>query len=311
MERRTGLVTLKLTQAAELAAAAMPGARVLACAMLPGGRSNTTYRLHLDDGRRVVLRLYTRDEGGCAKEIALARMLGSEMPVAAPLGHCGPGVADVPHPAALFEYRRGTLLSAITPGNAVGLSIGRVLARIRAHTFLLPGDLRAPPLHVEPWEFGDDPAQGFVRWCIHETRAGERLGLVLSKRLLDFAAVCSQRWPEMRHEARLVHGDFNPTNILVDGDEVTAIVDWEWAHSGNPLGDLANLLRARDEFPLPQAFIDGVLQGLADGGVRMPHDWREQANWLDLLSACEFLTSTADRPQIHARAMAQIRQALA
>ncbi len=310
MERREDIVPLKLAQAAELVSACLPGARVLSCAPLPGGKSNTNYRVQLQDGRRVVLRLYTRNPGACPKEVALAAMLADDLPVAAALGHCAPGVAGVGYPCALFEYKPGTLLSAISPGYAVGHSVGSVLASIGGHSFGHPGDLRAPPLRVEPWEFGEDPSLGFVRWCVYETRAGERLGLVLSKRLLDFAQASSERWPGLRSEARLTHGDFNPTNLLIDGDDVSAVVDWEWAHSGTPLADLANLLREREDFFLPPAFVDGVLQGLADGGVYLSHDWREQAAWLDLLSACEFLTSTIDRPMTHARAMQQIRATL-
>jgi aminoglycoside phosphotransferase (APT) family kinase protein len=39
----------------------------------------------------------------------------------------------------------------------------------------------------------------------------------------------------------IVHGDFGPQNLLVnnDGDSAQAVVDWEWAHLGNPIEDLA------------------------------------------------------------------------
>lgn len=39
----------------------------------------------------------------------------------------------------------------------------------------------------------------------------------------------------------LVHGDFGPNNVLVDPAtrEVTAVLDWEWAHLGRPVEDLA------------------------------------------------------------------------
>jgi aminoglycoside phosphotransferase len=41
--------------------------------------------------------------------------------------------------------------------------------------------------------------------------------------------------------AVLVHGDYGPNNILLDpgAHEVTAVVDWEWAHAGDPVEDLA------------------------------------------------------------------------
>lgn len=36
----------------------------------------------------------------------------------------------------------------------------------------------------------------------------------------------------------LVHADFKPGNILLDGTRVTALLDWELAHLGDPLEDL-------------------------------------------------------------------------
>ena len=36
----------------------------------------------------------------------------------------------------------------------------------------------------------------------------------------------------------LVHADFKPGNLLLVGDEVTALLDWELAHLGDPLEDL-------------------------------------------------------------------------
>ncbi|MFF0741647.1 phosphotransferase family protein [Streptomyces sp. NPDC004111] len=50
---------------------------------------------------------------------------------------------------------------------------------------------------------------------------------------------------EVFHRARpgtvLVHGDFGPNNVLLTGDgaRVTALLDWEWAHAGDPVEDLA------------------------------------------------------------------------
>ncbi len=48
---------------------------------------------------------------------------------------------------------------------------------------------------------------------------------------------------EAEHDgsAVLVHGDFGPNNVLVDtaGLMVVAVVDWEWAHAGDAVEDLA------------------------------------------------------------------------
>jgi aminoglycoside phosphotransferase (APT) family kinase protein len=45
----------------------------------------------------------------------------------------------------------------------------------------------------------------------------------------------------------LVHGDFKPGNVLLEGDEVTVVLDWETVHLGDPhedLGWVTNPLRA-------------------------------------------------------------------
>lgn len=48
----------------------------------------------------------------------------------------------------------------------------------------------------------------------------------------------------------LVHGDFKPGNVLFEGDRITAILDWETAHLGDPLEDLGwmtNPARRREQ----------------------------------------------------------------
>ncbi len=37
----------------------------------------------------------------------------------------------------------------------------------------------------------------------------------------------------------VVHGDFGPQNVLFEDDRITALLDWEFAHIGQPVEDLA------------------------------------------------------------------------
>ena len=37
----------------------------------------------------------------------------------------------------------------------------------------------------------------------------------------------------------IVHGDFGPQNVLIAGDNISALLDWEFAHAGQPVEDLA------------------------------------------------------------------------
>jgi hypothetical protein len=55
----------------------------------------------------------------------------------------------------------------------------------------------------------------------------------------------------------IVHGDAGPANFLFEGNTVTALLDWELVHYGDPMADLA-MLCLRNLFqpfiPLPEAF---------------------------------------------------------
>jgi aminoglycoside phosphotransferase (APT) family kinase protein len=48
-------------------------------------------------------------------------------------------------------------------------------------------------------------------------------------------------FPEAGPGRALVHGDYGPNNMLFDPQTfaVTAVLDWEWSHAGDPVDDLA------------------------------------------------------------------------
>lgn len=55
---------------------------------------------------------------------------------------------------------------------------------------------------------------------------------------LEAAAVWLRRTAPISSRSVLVHGDFKPGNALLEGEEITALLDWETAHLGDPLEDL-------------------------------------------------------------------------
>lgn len=310
LERRTEIIELNFEQARRLLAAAMPGTRLLSHRLLTGGRANTNYLLETDGGPRV-LRMYVRDASCLQKETALARLL-AELPVPAALG-----VGEIVGfpPFALFEFKPGRSLSELLTENALPESaarnIGRLLAHIGKYSFEHFGDLRAADgeLRAVPWEFGDNALLGFMRWCLFESPAGKRLGTGTRDRLWAI----TQR--EAEHDdglpPTLSHGDFNPTNILLDETgAVTALLDWEFAHAGGPLSDIGNLLRTRDDYLLPASFVVELHAGMIEGGLALPQDWRARAAFTDLTSACEFLSSVEDKPLTHAAAKRQVLEFL-
>ncbi|MFC1400934.1 MULTISPECIES: phosphotransferase family protein [Streptacidiphilus] len=120
------------------------------------------------------------------------------------------------------------------------------LRRAREHTLLtrLQATLPVPPVH------GLDKGTltlGFVTG----TPGQELMDAGSAEQVLEACGTLLRRIHETTpnilgagpHDAGkvLVHGDFGPNNLLLDPVtfQVTAVVDWEFAHLGDPVEDLA------------------------------------------------------------------------
>lgn len=108
-------------------------------------------------------------------------------------------------------------------------AVAEMLARIHAVPwreqgldFLLDGDDSDDPLATElrPWR-----------------RMAERAGIAHHRVLVGLGSYLATNQPA---DARmtLIHGDPNPGNYLVRGNEVVAVLDWEVAAIGDPRSDL-------------------------------------------------------------------------
>ena len=106
---------------------------------------------------------------------------------------------------------------------------------------------------------------------------------------------------------RLVHGDFKPGNLLLLDDEVSAVLDWETAHLGDPhedLGWVTNPLRAA-EHRIPDAWQPADLLERWSSITGLPVDldtvrwWQVLANFklavIVLTGAHSFVDGRIDR----------------
>jgi aminoglycoside phosphotransferase (APT) family kinase protein len=169
---------------------------------------------------------------------------------------------------------------------AVGRRLGHVagtlagMPHLRAGTFA-DGDLRVEPfaLDLVDWVESHRDALG---WTPEETAA------------LDGVADRAQELLDTVGRVSLAHSDLNPKNVLVDPDtlEITAVVDWEFAHAGSPYTDLGNLLR----FDRQPAYVAGVLDGytaLRGGAVT---DVLDLARAADLVALVELAARREANP---------------
>ena len=256
---------------------------------LEGGWSGETF-LAEAGGERTVVRVFAglRHSPHAAEiQAALLRLVRGLLPV--------PRVLEVRRadpltemPALLVtEWLPGTRADLLLPtlddaGLArVGAAVGRVAAPLGGMPMLERGVFADGSLRVEPFEVDLPASLGPLR---------ER-----ALALLD----------EERRTC-LVHSDLNPKNLLLDPEtlEVTAVLDWEFAHAGHPFTDLGNLLR----FDRQPAYVEALLAAYAELRSTPPERALELARAADLFALTELASRVgqnpvADRAAVHLEAI--------
>ncbi|MEW9551084.1 phosphotransferase family protein [Nonomuraea sp. NPDC050783] len=301
-------------------------AEVTAVRTLAGGFSHETCLLTLAgaaSGREsVVARLGGERPGVEAAVMARAR---AHVPVPAVLRVLP--ASDGCRPVMLLEYVPGTPLSHVLEVgrhgpreprkphdlHGLGVEVGRVVAAVGAVTFDRPGFFGGEGLAAgteQPWSA---QLPGFAAACMAAEPVQERLDAATRR---EWAALCAAHAPALarvdRH-SRLAHADVNPKNILVSpvaggGWRVDALLDWEFAYSGCPYGDAANMLRFGADYPAP--FVAGFRAGFAahqPAGAPLDRDWAYLGRVLDMFALSDLVT----RPRRNAvvdRAAEEIRR---
>ncbi len=244
---------------------------ILSCALLSGGACNSNYRIRLSTGEDYVVRLYRR--GSPLLEQRAMALVKKLLPV--------PEVLQAGEGWAVMRFLPGVQLREAPEAAA---SAARALAVVGTVGFPSAGEL-LPDGSVRPWPFRG--LRGFMALCLEKPGVRGRLGLDAVHGIERLLEREDGRLSEIEAESRLVHGDFNPRNILVSEGEVSGILDWEFAHSGSPWEDVGNLLRHQ-----APGSLRAVEEGLREGGMSLPPDWRRRADLADLSSHLEFLDST-------------------
>lgn len=254
-ELPSGVPGIDVPRLAEWLARELPGlpgsGRITAIDLIAGGRSNLTYGITLDGGRRVVLRrpplghvLPTAHDMGREYRVLTALGDRTSVPVPRTLAFCDD--EDVIGARFyLMDFVEGRVLRTredaadITPEQARGLSEALAEALAAIHTVDLKAagleDFGRPSGYMERqlrrWRKQWDGSQEAIR------ATGVTRDLPEYDRLVERLA---GRMPADA-PARLVHGDFRLDNALARVEprpEIAAVVDWEMSTLGDPLSDL-------------------------------------------------------------------------
>lgn len=272
---------------------------------LEGGHSGELFLVQAASGR-AVLRVYRREPDRALIDAALLRRMRGLIPV--------PEVLDA-RPAAgspaftLTTFEPGVRLETVLPRADEELlgrladSVVEVLARLSGVSFARAGMFIDAELNLSS-EL--TPPGGLVAWLEHQAKAS-RLSVWSERELKALHDLCVEADALLATLKRtcLVHSDFNGKNLLVDptSGEVTAVLDWEFAHAGLPVSDLGNLLR----FERGSAWEAALL---ARARERLPihrDELEALAQAADLWALMELAGRTGDNP-VATRAHALLRE---
>ncbi|MFC7359525.1 phosphotransferase family protein [Nocardioides astragali] len=275
---------------------------------LTGGFSGRTFVAEVA-GDRTVVRVYPPGDPR-----------GAEAPdVDAAILHLVRGLVPVPE---VVEVRRevagsgqpGLLVTSWMPGErgdlvaarlcdenddaglaSLGTAMGRAAGTLAGMPMLRPGPFLDAGLAVG--EFPDAGLPERVETRLTDWSAADRAGL-------GEVAASAQDLLDGVGRACLVHSDLNPKNVLVDPHtlELTAVLDWEFAHAGHPWTDVGNLVR----FERHPAYVEAVLAawtGLRGGRAETLLDGARAADLWALVD----LASRAGENPVADRAEALLR----
>ena len=209
--------------------------------LLSGGRSNLTYLLTDGAGRWVLRRpplghvLATAHDMGREFRV-LSALHPSDVPVPEPIVASGPDVLGAPFYVMAFAegevLRERARLSTYDEPSAGRLATDLVEVLTRLH--------RMAPESVGLGDLGRP--EGFLDRQLR--RWARQLAASHSRDLPALTALGERLAAQVPDGggAAIVHGDYRLDNIVVAGDRVAGVLDWEMATLGDPLTDLASMV---------------------------------------------------------------------
>lgn len=269
-------------------------------APLSGGYSGETFAVGTGDDA-VVLRIYRRQPERALIDASLLRLMRGLLEVPAVI-EVRPATADTPA-ILVTERMYGVPLDGLLrkpprglEWETLGLELGWMLGALSRVPFLESGLFTDARLTVSSGGLPHDLAE----WADLHRRTSrlaswpERDWQAL-KDLVDQAQVMLDE-DSARGPARtvLVHGDFNPKNILAHPRDAvpTALIDWEYAHAGSIHTDFGNFTRFERDDRLVEPMVEGFVDS-APGHIRNPF---EHGRAVDLWSMIELAGRTPPNP---------------
>lgn len=259
-------------------------APVVGLTRLTGGASRETFRFSAGGVDHVLQRerpgTQRRPEGMAAEAdvVRAAGRAGVRVPTVVVSNADAPGTALGPSFFVSEAVEGETIARRILRDDVFAAARGRIASQF-GEALAAVHTIDPSPL---PWLERDDELDKYRRIV-------DELGLASPAFELAF------RWLDKHRPATgvptLVHGDFRLGNMIIDGDGLAAVIDWELAHVSDPMEDLAWLCVKAWRFGGPQPVAGlGSYDELLDGYERVAGARADRAalRWWEIMGSLKW-----------------------
>lgn len=261
--------------------------------LLSGSEVNITYKIIWNE-EPYVLRFYVRDPRVAQVEQEVFRLIHEKVPVP-DLLYIDPSMR--PFPFAIFQFvSKKHIFEFKSDAEEISYALGNVLSNIHSFHFSQAG-LFGDGLKIST--LFEEESSPYFTYCMEHLNptslVWKRLGSERATKLKNFLKEQQDFFPIIHGGGVLVHSDFKPVNLLWGAQDGLTVLDWEFAHSGHPLLDLAVLLRHFREFPFR---IESFEKGYEENGSKLPEGWIQKARLTDAINLIQLLNTSAERPHL-------------
>lgn len=250
--------------------------------------------------QKYILKIYFSTEQNYKKEIRLLTRLREDGVIPVPKIHrISKHTIIKDKEYAIYEYMEGkTVGQAIsegyTPNEEFVRDVAKYLAMIHSYKFNRLGFL-GENLNVQ------EELPPLVSW--YEMFMGEnaqrRLGKEIVDKIKQIIRENEKILLKLDKDIRLVHGDFQGTNILVKDNKLSGILDWEFAMAGHPIADIGQFFRYEEYYDknLIQVFENEYNK---NSDYKLTENWYRTSKLRDLTNLIQLINSDMDMPNKYA-----------
>ncbi len=261
--------------------------------LLSNGCGNTNYKVTLTSGMMLLLRIYVRDRDALQRERNLYTLLQGRIPVPKML-YIDDSFKLINYPVAIIEWIDGMLMrEAIISNTKLAISqtayeAGIIIAILRQIKFKRGGFFKTD-LKIQP--FSDEESYlPLVMKFLEDKGIKSSLGLELTQSIKKLIDQNLSLIPN-KAEVNLTHGDFDPSNIIVNLQggqwKVAGVLDWEFAHAGTYSSDIGTFIRYSHK--CPDSYEVKFIEGIQSTETVLPASWKKSAKLMDLLNLLQLL----------------------